>query len=422
LTRFPTETKMAGILASGGQMASSHRAAVVALGLIACTHREPAPVGERSSPASALLPSGLTPDSRPACREAEGRVAEGIALQDELNRAVVCVVGRLPPGEVNAFLARVGQQRLVQLPARCLPPAVRARVPVEAGKLAVHVYVSEAARAELPVCQQLEAGSWRGTHLSLGGGNRGHSDATAEAAASLAAAGIPISAAGRAILADASQDPDFFQWTVMAAHSQTPDDGGLPGSRAAAQAAAVEWVHDRLKSIKPLCTAGDDASIRDALYWLGYSVHALEDLAAHRGRTNPEHRFDAKVEGCNPDESRIAFPLAVDMAREYLRRLLEGPLAACRPGFARFGGSQVDWSEKVGHFGLHRDLDADTFTAYEDSWRIFEAVKTKPGVRVRWFAESLVGPAECGASTPVECRSEPACRALLDRMVAAGGP
>jgi hypothetical protein len=356
-----------------------------------------------------FVPKSAGPPSSKECARAEAQVESGLALEDDFNRALVCVLDRLSDdNEASRFMEKVQAANLKPVQVACLPADLKSQLPSSATGLEVRVYTTGSGASRLKgICPKLKAGTYRSTGISLGGGNRGHSDATRKAAQ--IAGGLSPDAID--ILADASQDPDFFQWTVMPAHAQTEDKAGVPNqTEAQAQEATVKWVGKMVHKASDLCKQDDPPSLRLAVYWLGYSLHALEDLAAHRGRTNPEHSFNSKVDLKDPDERPNAFELASDIAATFLDRTLRGPLAGCRTRLATLKAGSISWWTKTSSLGLHRDLSRATEKAYEDSWTMFQAVQAKPGVRVRWFGGLHEGPRTCG--------EDPKCQALLDRFLA----
>jgi hypothetical protein len=219
-----------------------------------------------------------------------------------------------------------------------------------------------------------------------------------------------FSAAARRIMVDASQDPDLFEWQVMKAHGQTrtvsdQDAHPAPGD---GTGEFVGWVQDYVKRAAKVCAKGEDGA-REALYWTGYSVHAVEDLAAHRGRTNPEHAYNAAHDE-NPDEDPHAFDLAVDMARMALQGFLDGPLKQCKPAFASFNGRFVSYPEKLlKPFERKRDMTLGSLWDYKASAALYDKIKDDSKNRIRWFGET---------STPKICGDDAKCVALMQRVVA----
>lgn len=119
-------------------------------------------------------------------------------------------------------------------------------------------------------------------------GKAGHFEITAVA---LKSPSFGASRESTAVMAAASRDADFFEWTVPAAHAQTPNtaDGKIDVGRAqGAQGAFFEWMREGGRRVARLCREGD---ARSAAYALGYTLHAVQDLAFHEGITNAEHSF-----------------------------------------------------------------------------------------------------------------------------------
>ena len=72
-----------------------------------------------------------------------------------------------------------------------------------------------------------------------------------------------------------------------------------------------------------------------SLYWLGYALHGIEDLAVHKGITNGEHASAAN----NPDFE------AADVALSYVyaRRMLDAVRSALgQDGFDRLRNHDGD--------------------------------------------------------------------------------
>jgi len=93
------------------------------------------------------------------------------------------------------------------------------------------------------------------------------------------------------VLADASRDADFFEWTNPPAHAQTRNDdhtAELAQTSAQAQDAFLTWEKDVIRRATDACARNDP---RAALYWTGYAFHGIQDLAFHDGISNAEHAW-----------------------------------------------------------------------------------------------------------------------------------
>ncbi|HEV8322620.1 MAG TPA: alpha/beta fold hydrolase [Myxococcota bacterium] len=229
------------------------------------------------------------------------------------------------------------------------------------------------------------------------------------------------------ILRDAAQDADFYEWGTPAAHAQTPDAAGrLPRGEArdaavaAAQAAFQKWVKDRLALAAARLRAGD---VRGALYFLGYLLHAVEDLAPHAGRTNEEHAAE-EAQGDNPDHD----PAAVELARHYGFRMLR----AVRDSL---GGDAFDlmrnWTgegtltpkEKRALLGHGRDVGPGPLLAYKKAGAAYAALDPAPEP-VRWPRELVLGALLQDISDPTRprARTRKAAAAPKGRGKAAAAP
>ena len=141
-----------------------------------------------------------------------------------------------------------------------------------------------------------------GTRLPSGGiippyGHIGHWEVTGKVVEEMG-----FSAPGSNVLCDAAQDPDFYDFGTVAAHAQTPDEADLCGPDSAKRTAIIDkavddyvkWVDAHFQRCR---SALGKENLRLSLYWLGYLLHGVEDLAVHIGITNGEHASTAD----NPD-------------------------------------------------------------------------------------------------------------------------
>jgi len=118
----------------------------------------------------------------------------------------------------------------------------------------------------------------------------------------IAATGEPFSQEATLVLADASRDPDFFEWNSPAAHAQTKSDDSaeLVWTKAVAQKNFRDWEKNAVHLVATACGAKD---IRTALYRAGYALHGVQDLAFHNGISNAEHAW--RDYGDAPDEQGV---------------------------------------------------------------------------------------------------------------------
>lgn len=323
--------------------------------LSACARTGTATPRQHVSTAVALFPwpDGLSAASTPRCIALEKQVRDGLALEDDVWSAVTCVVDRLVANhresDVEKYLSEV---RYFESTTMLFVVATRAQA-ADAGinlppaaKGDVTLYATPAARAPHPSLAALRtptlgSGSYRGLCMPWRRkpGFPGHYEVTRRVASALRTRGFVVTDACQELLSDASQDVDLFEWNEMAAHGQTADDKGLPSQSAdSAIKRWRDWIEKYTKRAGDLCAAPGDAEHRDGLYLLGYSVHAIEDVASHRGRTNPEHAYNSLFES-NPDKVEGVDDLATEMATDVLaaalkrqgkglRRLARHPAAA----------------------------------------------------------------------------------------------
>jgi hypothetical protein len=93
----------------------------------------------------------------------------------------------------------------------------------------------------------------------------------------------------------------------------------------------------------------------DALFLLGYALHAVEDVAVHRGRTDAEHSCNIAIDR-SPDEDKQAINHAVSLARDFLKELPD-----------QFGG---DWSKLANYRGKNKLPKSDKERVLGSSWDI----------------------------------------------------
>lgn len=194
------------------------------------------------------------------------------------------------------------------------------------------------------------------------------------------------------ILCDAAQDPDFYDFGTAAAHAQTPDAADCCGTDAdrrtrlisKAVDSYVEWVAVRFRRGASSLAAGD---VRLSLYWLGYALHGVEDLAVHQGITNGEHAASPK----SPDYQ------AADVALSYVyaRRALDAVRNALgQQAFDRLRNHDGDG--RLGFWEKHRaevhpsgwDID-NCYGEYKKAGKKYQSL-VPPPPPVRWDRECVL--------------------------------
>jgi pimeloyl-ACP methyl ester carboxylesterase len=201
-----------------------------------------------------------------------------------------------------------------------------------------------------------------------------------------------FSSPGTNILCDAAQDPDFYDFGTIAAHAQTPDAADLCGPDSTKRTAIinkavedyVQWVDARFQQ----CWAAlEKENPRLSIYWLGYMLHSIEDLAVHIGITNGEHASTSD----NPDFKSAD----VALSYVYARRALDVVRNALgQDGFDLLRNHDGDG--KLGFFEKHRkeihpkgwDID-DCLADYYAAGKRYKTIKPAPAP-VRWDREVVL--------------------------------
>ncbi len=159
---------------------------------------------------------------------------------------------------------------------------------------------------------RLPSGGW--LSRITGDWEPGHCEITGDILRASGFSGNAVEVAG-----DASQDPDFYDWYTPAAHAQTDNDneGRTIESREQAEGNYVRWMRDLSRRL--VRSTGKD--VRSGLFFLGYVLHGIQDLATHKGITNAQHTsmsklFGKKNDPDHNDENRAR-------ARDYSYRYME---------------------------------------------------------------------------------------------------
>ncbi|OPY79100.1 MAG: Clostripain family protein [Syntrophorhabdus sp. PtaU1.Bin058] len=231
-----------------------------------------------------------------------------------------------------------------------------------------------------------------GTRLPSGGwyppyGHIGHWEVTDKVAGEMG-----FSSPACDILCDAAQDPDFYDFGTVAAHAQTPDEADLCGSDSARRAEIIDraitdyvsWIGGLFQRFVRALKNGD---VRTALYWLGYLLHSVEDLAVHKGITNGEHASTKD----NPDYK----PGDVALSYVYARRALE----AVRNGVGQEGFDSLRNHDGEGRLGFFEKRDNDIhpggwdidneFSGYSAAGKKYKTINPPPEP-VRWDREFVL--------------------------------
>lgn len=142
-------------------------------------------------------------------------------------------------------------------------------------------------------------------------GGQGHYEITGRALSAFATqTNRKLGSSALLIMQDASQDADFYEWEVPAAHAQLGFDATsleLSQSSDEGRVSAIQWVRQILTTrVLPACRQGKS---RHVAYWIGYAMHSVQDFVFHEGMSNPEHAkrdiYDTKVDVFDHFEAKM---------------------------------------------------------------------------------------------------------------------
>jgi hypothetical protein len=229
--------------------------------------------------------------------------------------------------------------------------------------------------------------------LHFNGGLDGHYEVTAKAVDRLKSSQAPgfaqFSGAAVEVLQDASQDPDFYEWDSPEAHAQSPNDPAgrlVPGDWPAGW---MKWTQAKFDSAKRAAEAGQFAH---ALYWVGYGLHSIEDLASHRGRSNAEHSCNERI-GHSPDMETASIDYAVELASQVLEQLPARFGSSHWGGLAHYvGPSKLSSAEKTHLLQRGWDFGVGKAWTYRNLGKQFERLADRAEHQIRWCA-----PGRCAA-------------------------
>jgi hypothetical protein len=142
------------------------------------------------------------------------------------------------------------------------------------------------------------------------------------------------------VAADAAQDPDLYEWYTPAAHAQTDchvGTGATKQSNGEAIACFLSWFKDI--NGKFLSADGD----MHALFFLGYLLHGVQDLASHQGLTNAQHIYESAVLKKGGDDCDH-LEVNREKARDYAVMLLERLKSKNAALFKRLSGYDAGFS------------------------------------------------------------------------------
>ena len=232
---------------------------------------------------------------------------------------------------------------------------------------------------------------------------KGHYDITEEGIDDyVGEVGETFSGRATEVLKDASRDADFFEWTHPQAHAQTANNAlGTLVHPEAAQQAFLQWERQAVGRVASSCAANHT---RDALYWMGYSLHGVQDLAFHNGISNAEHAWrdygDAQSEnGVDTkyrfgDKEYLATKATSYLLRLIRRQLVNDHLEACWNGMRTFQGALLTGADKKAIQPAHKpDISKSELAKYRALATALDARAASPPnahlfVHPRWLQGS----------------------------------
>jgi hypothetical protein len=234
---------------------------------------------------------------------------------------------------------------------------------------------------------RLPSGGW--LSRITGDWEPGHLEVTEGA---LKPAGFPGNAID--VAGDASQDPDFYHWSRPCAHAQTDNDdqGRTAESKDQAIANFVAW----MKSFTDRLAGASRKNPRHGLFYLGYLLHGVQDLATHQGITNAQHSYLSKLsQGKNdPDHDETNRAKAGEYSRRYLE-FLKARHGAAYNRLIGYEGRILPWDrlmtgEKNELLNTGWDLTPGGFVEYVTLAGRYRKVKdTYPVKETLWDADSV---------------------------------
>lgn len=186
------------------------------------------------------------------------------------------------------------------------------------------------------------------------------------------------------IVGETSRWTDWYRWCDNIANAATPtDDQGRPTMD---PGAAADACAKRLGSYFENIETGD---LNTQLVWLGFALHLAQDLAAHQGRTDPEHTIETFLIIPNPDWN----PWAVRRGLEYSRRVLNAVRSRLGSRFStlqRGDGARLLTADEARRLLGPRDFTWPNF------WHTMLAFRhylwtPKEKRRIRWDVERVLG-------------------------------
>lgn len=226
------------------------------------------------------------------------------------------------------------------------------------------------------------------------------------------------------LIADAAQDGDFYAWNDPAAHAQT---GSAESSTCKADVCPdsepdcwkqkmYRWVEQQLERARSACQQPDGG--REALYFVGYSLHAVQDLATHQGRTNCEHAYAAYIDGSNPDEVGPYNQLAQELTQGYLRAVASKLVSFCGNRLLNLPKPHKPQGAAWKRQTLKSGLSVTGMLSYrfDVAHRYEKLLKGEGEAPIRWF-QTGVDERKPQPNTVLKCKDIEACSQMMDRLL-----
>jgi hypothetical protein len=197
------------------------------------------------------------------------------------------------------------------------------------------------------------------------------------------------------IAADASRDPDFYEWLTPYAHAQTDNDNyGIPNE--SKEKAAAKYIA-RANNLHAKVVSATIKDVRSGLFFLGHVLHGIQDLATHKGITNAQHAYVSRLFGKknDPDHDPANRAKAIEYSQRYLHALKKkhgdifGKLSKYQ-GMTLLQDKLMP-DEKAGLLGKDGwDLTPTAFTEYSALAGKYRKIKSAyPIESTRWDAECV---------------------------------
>ncbi len=177
------------------------------------------------------------------------------------------------------------------------------------------------------------------------------------------------------VAADASQDPDFYEFETAAAHAQTENFKGSATDQIRNKAIAtyLRLIGDHTGKIVALTPRKKKCG----LFYLGYTLHSIQDLAVHEGITNEQHAYLSYVKKRSPDEDDRCIAKAEKFSDAFLSffkkkypRCFETLLSYDNDRWQIY--DKLSMVEKKKLLGSGWDMTPESLVEYRASWKRFD--------------------------------------------------